>query len=245
MVAAGDLSSGHTSSCGCLRHLMHSHNFEDLTGQTFGRLKVVKRVSEIGVGLIKWLCVCDCGEQTTVSAGDLKSGHTQSCGCFRRERSRQLSTIHGLSRSSEHRIWSGMIFRCENPNATRWDRYGGRGIKVCDRWRYGEDGLTGFECFLSDMGSRPSPQHSIDRYDHDGDYEPDNCRWATERQQQNNRSTNRRISYKGRTRTLSQWARAYEMNTSVLWRRLRKGWTIEAALNTPLTARKIVSSGKK
>ncbi len=125
-------------------------------------------------------------------------------------------TKHGMYRTRVYRIWAGMKQRCENPNNTAYHRYGGRGIKVCDRWQ-------DFDNFLSDMGD-PYDWQSLDRLDNDGDYEPGNCRWATTQEQQNNLRSNRLFTHDGKTQTLAQWARDLGIAYHVLKYRLNNGW---------------------
>src|SRR5690606_6056327 len=135
---------------------------------------------------------------------------------------------HAMTRSPEYRAWQHMRERCSNPRVHNYHRYGGRGIKVCDRW------ANSFENFLADMGPRPSPEHSLDRYPNpDGDYEPGNCRWATPEQQTRNRRTNKILSFKGREQTLTDWCQELDLEPSIVSTRLRRGWTVERALNTP------------
>jgi hypothetical protein len=162
----------------------------DLRGQRFGRLLAVDRV-ESGGGQARWLCRCDCGVSHITTAGNLRGGHTTSCGCqSSRATIAARSTKHGHAtrgrKSTEYRTWGAMIERCHRPLYKDFQNYGGRGVKVCDRWRYGEDGKTGFECFYDDMGPRPGGL-SLDRIEVNDDYRPGNCRWATASIQAQNR----------------------------------------------------------
>jgi hypothetical protein len=160
----------------------------DLAGQTFGRLTVIERVAHIPRP--HWLCRCECGTERIVRADNLRRGLTRSCGCFHREQWIASVSTHGHLRNGEvhplYWTWASMHQRCRNPNharGTRWMHYGGRGITVCERW----GGRDGFAHFIADMGERPD-RHTLDRVDPDGNYEPGNCRWATYREQNLNRS---------------------------------------------------------
>lgn len=160
----------------------------NLIGQRFGALMVVERYAEnTRLGKSKWLCRCGCGTEIVAVSGNLTHGNTKSCGCMKAAWCGGVKTSHGMSRhrggapsAPEYNSWCGMIARCENPNAPKYADYGGRGITVCDRRR------DSFETFFEDMGPRPTPGHSIDRIDVDGNYEPGNCRWATAKVQANN-----------------------------------------------------------
>lgn len=155
-------------------------SFKDLTGQSFGRLTAISVDPVRRNGRIYWLCSCSCGESKSVAALSLVKGVSRSCGCGTSD-SNRLRSVHGKTNTQEHRIWRQMLGRCSNSNLPGYKNYGGRGISVCARWK------ESFESFLKDMGVRPSPVHSIDRRDTNGNYEPGNCRWAT-RQEQNENS---------------------------------------------------------
>lgn len=150
-----------------------------------------------------------------------------------------FNTKHGQARrgkkTPEYATWVRIKTRCSNPKLHNFRYYGGKGIKVCDRWINGEDGKSGFECFLEDMGPRPSKDHTIDRKDSNKDYEPDNCKWATHKEQQNNTSYNVPITYKGETHNLGEWATILGLKYTTLHRRLTAlGWTIEEAFTSPI-----------
>lgn len=174
--------------------------FDDLTGQRFGRL-VVERYDQRTARMHKWLCRCDCGTKKSIWGTNLRRGNTTSCGCLRRERATAANTFHGgtiQNKSGEYLAWQNMLARCLNASCRQFKDYGGRGIQVCERWQVGSDGLSGFQCFLADMGLKPSPEHSLDRQDVNGSYDPLNCRWATKAEQDRNKRSNVWIEYEGR-----------------------------------------------
>jgi hypothetical protein len=149
----------------------------DLSGQRFGRLIAVEPIEKRSGGNVVWRCLCYCGNEIFVNASNLKSGRTRSCGCLHKD----AHTVHGMSHIKEYGVWKSIIQRCENPSNPSFLNYGGRGIKICERWR------NSFESFLKDMGECPEGK-SIDRWpDNDGDYEPRNTRYATPLEQANNR----------------------------------------------------------
>ncbi len=162
-------------------------------GDRFGRLVAMAMVGRVEDRHLLFLCRCDCGGKSTVPTKRLRSGNTTSCGCFRKEQALMAVTKHGKCGSPEYRSWRGMLTRCYRQKGEHWRWYGERGIKVCDRWR------RSFENFLADVGHKPSPKHSLDRIDNDGNYEPGNVRWATPKQQANNRRERGTASAKQRT----------------------------------------------
>ena len=194
---------------------------KDETGNRYGELTVIEPVPD-GSRRMKWRCRCDCGNVVVVLGIQLRSGNNKSCGC--RKFGRGHGEAYGKDRTAEYQCWQDMFQRCYNPRSTGFHNYGGRGITVCDRWR-------SYEHFLADMGRRPSGKHSIDRRDNDGNYEPGNCRWAVKVEQDNNRRTNRLITFKGKRQSLTQWARELGIHPNTLQNRLASGWTPERAFS--------------
>jgi len=197
--------------------------FLDLTGIKFGRLEALSIDYSKNTKYIYWLCKCDCGKKVSVKNYNLLSGNTKSCRCLSilTNKENKTNIKHGLSRSKEYKTWCGMKTRCYNPNDSYYNRYGGRGIKVCGRW------LNSFENFLEDMGKRPSPKHSIDRINNDGDYEPSNCKWATGVEQIRNRSISTWVEVFGENKPLFSWAKELNIKPATLAWRIRQGKKIE------------------
>lgn len=202
----------------------------DLAGKRFGRLVAIAPNGKDGKR-IRWLCLCDCGARQSVRGAHLNDGRVLSCGCLQHELHLERSTTHGMSRTRPHRIWLHMVKRCVNPSTPSWPLYGGRGIRVCDRWR------NSFKDFYADMGD-PGESLSIDRIDNDGDYEPGNCRWATAKQQANNRRSNRYLDVSGTRKTLTQAACDAGLTPSLVHERLARGDTVERALRPRRPIRK-------
>ncbi len=203
----------------------------DISGVRFGRLVVIRRTENRG-GEVSFLCKCDCGKEKDILAQALRRTFkpTRSCGCIAVETVSKMAFRHGKSHSPEHRTWARIKERCLRPKAPFYSEYGGRGIKVCDRW------INSFENFLSDMGSKPSSKHSIDRIDVNGDYCPENCRWLTMYDQQSNRRNNKRITHGGKTMTYAQWDRELGLRQRTVSGRIFLGWTPEMAVTTPRQA---------
>lgn len=210
----------------------------DLTGRRFGRLQVVSPSTyRKPKNRAVWLCLCDCGKQSVVTAGDLMYGNTKSCGCLMREISRangMSNRRHGFTHTRTYRIWGGMKKRCLNPSEPNYHRYGGRGITLCDRWH-------SFDAFLEDMGECPSGC-SIERIDNDGPYSRENCRWATILEQARNKSNNRKFTLWGETLTLTEWAHRFGLKRPTVGRRLKRGWSIEDALLRPVVVSRAKST---
>ena len=206
---------------------------KDLIGMRFGKLVVLSDSGQRGKGgNVKWTCRCDCGKTTIVTGNNLKSKSILSCGCHRSDRMTKRNSKHLMAHSLTYYVWDGIKKRCTNPKSPNFHLYGGRVINVCDRW------LNSFDNFLADMGEKP-PGMSIDRIDVNGDYQPSNCRWATAKEQCNNKRSNTLITYNGETKTLSQWSEILGINYMTLWGRITKSKkSIEEAFNTPIRKRK-------
>lgn len=192
----------------------------DKVGKKYGKLTVIG-FSHVGKSNHRyWNCRCDCGRDTVVGAVNLQSGHTTSCGC-------SIKTQGGISKKSRAYIrWSGMMQRCHNPSFHRFKDYGGKGITVCKRWQ-------DFQTFLADMGEPPA-SCTIERLDNSKGYSPDNCKWATQKEQQRNRSSNVLITHNGRTQCMAAWAEETGINLKTISYRLHNGWSVERALTTPI-----------
>ena len=202
----------------------------DLTGQIFGRLTVIRECEpyinpNTGAKAAKYLCQCECGIKKEIVGASLKNGETKSCGCYQIEATIKNHTKHGYSNTPTYVSWRSMVRRC-----SEFPDY--KNISVCDRW------LTSFENFYADMGERPEGT-TLDRYPNQkGNYEPSNCRWATPKQQANNVSTNRLLTYQGITKTRGEWAEELELPIYIIKERIDKlGWSTEKALTTPIKSK--------
>jgi hypothetical protein len=197
-----------------------------MIGQKFTRLTVLAEVQKGRRHDRFFLCRCDCGKRTEVAGHKLKSGRIKSCGCWRLEN----ATLHGCARDGKntaaYKCWAGMKNRCNSRSNTAYRHYGGRGIKVCDRW-------MSFKAFLEDMGE-PPPGGTIDRINNDGNYAPGNCRWLTMKGQANNKRQNLRVEFRGKTQTLGEWCDELGLKYNTILCRLRRGWLPEKALTEPV-----------
>jgi hypothetical protein len=206
----------------------------DFVPETFGRLATLGprfrlRDSDTDKYTTFQVYQCSCGKIKLMPIGNI--GRTSfSCGCLRNERIQETCRTHGKSKTAEYRIWAKMIDRCTNPNNIGYEIYGGRGIRVCDRWL----GENGFVNFISDIGERPSKDLSVDRHpNRDGNYEPGNVRWATDIEQANNKSNNRWLTVNGEQDTLANWSRRSGTGISTIKRRLKRGWSDTDAVMRP------------
>lgn len=197
-------------------------------GARFGRLvvqHVVKRPGKKKRAVVR----CDCGAKKEVQAGNLTSGHTTSCGCFRMEQVKAATTKHGYRTAGrakpEYEAWQSMIDRCYEPGCDSYPYYGGKGITVCAKWR------TNFEAFLEDVGPRPSDDHQLSRRDRKKNYTPSNTYWATRFESDRNRTNNRFFTINGVSLCLEDWAAKYDIPKSTLHYRLAKGMTMRDALD--------------
>ena len=206
-------------------------NCIDLTGQRFGRLVVIRREINPQKGSAEWLCLCDCGNKTYAESHTLLRGRKKSCGCYKSDYICKKNTKHNLSGSRLNVTLNNIMQRCYNPKNHHYKRYGGRGITVCEEWR-GDMGRVHFFEWAMQTGYNDSL--TIDRIDNDKGYSPDNCRWITIKENQNNKSTNHVIEIDGIRKTISQWS---GISTYAISRRICLGWDDVKAVTTPLLKR--------
>lgn len=212
-----------------------NRKFKDLTGQKFGRLSAIEKVGGIQKhNGVLWRCKCDCGNEKIVPSGTLKSGNTRSCGCLANDiKSRKRGAIKDEENGKRiTRIHDGMVDRCYNKNCKAYKYYGARGIKVCDEWRL-PGGLRNFYNWAIRSGYDDTL--TLDRIDVNGDYTPENCRWATYKQQANNKRDNRILEFNGESHTITEWEEFSTVTRKGIEYRLKNGWSIEDALFSPKT----------
>lgn len=214
---------------------------EDLTGKVFGRLTVLRAAEQRSKqGYIQWVCQCNCRDKTiiVVPSYKLKYGHTRSCGCLQRDTVIQMNRDREKNPAADrdtrlYRVWRGIRARTSYESQLSYKNYGGRGISICDEWH---DDFSAFRNWA--LANGYSDDLTIDRLDIDGDYTPDNCRWATRKEQNNNQRSNIRLSFDGETHTASQWAEIMGITKDCIYKRIRRGYTIEAILKEFIERRK-------
>lgn len=208
----------------------------NLVGQRFGILTVVEDAGNDAHGNSLWLCRCDCGCTKIVRGSKLKEGQVKSCGCtqhvFTEERCANISRSkvkHGLSGNRLYYIYDNMIKRCYNESSEKYKNYGGRGITVCDEWKNSRQAFFDWA-----LHSGYDEGLTIDRIDVNGNYCPENCRWATQKEQANNRTSNRYVTYNGETHSIAEWAELTGLPPSTLYSRIENGWSDEDTITTPV-----------
>lgn len=202
----------------------------DETGNLYGRLTVLGRARARPSGQCFWICQCVCGKRTEVRGYDLRSHHTESCGCWMKEYNKGIHTIHKKEDAALIRVYQGIKTRVTNPRASNWTRYGGRGIKMCSRW------LKSSTAFVADVRAEigdPPPEHVIDRVDNAGNYAPGNVRWATPQQSARNTRRCRYLFFNGEKRCLAEWCQFFGLSYSRTRKRLDLGWSVAAAFGRP------------
>lgn len=230
IVSGSNLKSGKQISCGCHSIEKAREKLDDLIGRKFGRLEVMSFSHSANNRMSYWNCLCDCGNEVCVSSGNLKSGNTKSCGCYRLDLQRERKTVKS---ERLYHIWASMKQRCKNPNNHKYNDYGGRGITVCNEWEV----FDNFYNWSVDNGYKEGL--TIDRIDNDKGYSPDNCRWATQTEQARNKRNTIFLELDGERKPLPEWADEKNIPSSVIRKRLKMGWSVNEALNI-----KVLATGK-
>lgn len=231
----GNVVDGRAQSCGCLKNENNRNRaveqHKGLVGKRVGKLVVVALSNEKHRRALWWICQCDCGNTTKIQTAKLNHERVFSCGCLMEESREKLGLTfkHGLTNTRTYRIWKGMRSRCLNKNYHSYQDYGARGITICAQW-------NDYQNFLTDMGIAPNGM-SIERKNNEGHYSPDNCIWATPRQQARNTRRNIVIEFRGERKTLIEWAENCDIKYATLKQRYKAGWNIESIFTTP--ARKV------
>lgn len=223
-VWGSSLKTGKSRSCGCLARGLVMATRVDLTGKTFGRWTVLEHCRSEGKRHF-YRCRCECGTEKEVNAAYLRIGDSRSCGCLRDELTGNRRRKHAQTGNATYRCWQNMLNRCRNRKLPNTQNYSGRGITVCKRWEQ-------YEGFLADMGPKPGPGYSLERINNSGNYVPGNVKWATRKEQNRNKRTNRLLTFNGKTLCLEAWAEEIKVQSRTLWQRLRRGWTVERTLTT-------------
>lgn len=212
----------------------------DLLNQRFGRLVVVEK-SNSKNGETMWKCKCDCGKTTIVSTSNLKAGRIKSCGCFKLDKLIELSTTHNQRHTFLYEVWKAIRQRCNNPKHASYHNYGGRGIAVCDEWNKSFQAFYDWSYangYSTENQKDEKLKLTIDRINNDGNYEPSNCRWVDRKTQSRNMRTTKFITFKGQTKSVSEWCELYGINRNSFDVRIKGGWSIEDALTKPIKKKK-------
>lgn len=194
----------------------------DMTGHRYGRLQVIELAGQNKHNQRMWRCICDCGNTLDVLGFLLRQKQTRSCGCLAKESIANVNKKHGKSGSQIWSIHRSMMDRCYLATSHTYKNYGGRGITVCDRWH-------DFENFYADLGDKPAGM-TLERINNQGPYSPDNVRWATYKDQANNRRSNIVLEFQGRKQTMQQWCDEFGLKLATVWARLNRGWSVDRAL---------------
>ena len=206
-----------------------------MEGKVFNDLTVIRRASRAPKSkLIYWECLCSCGATTTVRGDKLRAGLAKNCkhGGWTQNRPARSHLAITVEYRSEYSSWLNMRVRCARPKCRMYPHYGGRGIRICPQWK------NSFKNFLRDMGAKPTPKHTIERKDVNGDYEPKNCRWATMAEQAKNKRTSVYVTYHGRRMLLTELVAELGLRRSIVYARLKMGWPLDIALALPLYKRR-------
>jgi hypothetical protein len=201
------------------------NRFRDLTNMRFGKLLAIEPIKKSYDRKYYWKCICDCGKNSLALSGNLIKGNSTSCGCARGNIG-DLTRKHGMTKTRIFKIWTGVRKRCTNPKCKSYKNYGGRGIIISPKW-------DNFIDFYNDMKEGYADNLSLDRIDHNGNYEPGNCRWATSKTQNRNRRNNYIITHNNKSKTVAEWAEISGIHYSVITYRIKNGWDIEKAIFTP------------
>lgn len=201
------------------------NRFKDLTNIRFGKLVAIKPIKKPCDRKMYWECICDCGKNVIVLSSNLTRNNSKSCGCSR-ECIGERTTKHGMTETRMFKIWTGVRKRCTNPKCKSYHNYGGRGITISPKW-------DNFINFYNDMKEGYADDLSLDRIDHNGNYEPGNCRWATQKTQNRNRRNNHIVNCENESKTLAEWSEISGVNYTVIAYRIKNGWDTKKAIYTP------------
>ena len=208
----------------------------NLVGQRFGRLVVEEKVPYVTSGgntLTAYKCKCDCGNERICLSENLRKGKVVSCGCYKDENTAKRSRTHGMSKTRLYHIYGLMKKRCNDPKSINYPRYGGKGITVCEEWMCSSDAFLNWA-----VANGYDDSLTLDRKDNDKGYSPDNCRWVSYKEQARNQTRNRRLTFNGETKVLSEWAEITGINVGTISSRLKRGWSVEKALTEKVNAEK-------